>query len=466
MKQPRLEETSMDSNAALDSYSVMMAEYPQDVNNNGIQGSGSRLMESGDSAMYPPGQKFGGSAMLSDSVDIRSCVLLGNPQPFRTWNGQVWIQPRDVKGMSEWLHKFAEQGSIVVENSEPINNNSIGDIVHQHHHHQQQQHQHHHHHHQHQQQPQNDTGTRNMINITENTIQNNSRIGILNNNHLTTTSSLPPMAMASSREFQFHNNEKLQNSNFAKVTARRLQTHIRQFKQDTGFSLWMRNDLAGWIEDRGKYELETLRLKAKDYVIKTHSVHKKLDQPETVLAAAHQRISTILNDNAPPISKTFHLRRSHKLPAFELSHSENNNNTNKMDQNKQQSRLRQHGTSTINNLSSRILATQPPPIKHKIIPFKEKQEEPYIPPPVLDGSSKFSPICGITSMRPVQRYTRRTALPNKLPRASSVVGIGYEESEHTGLDAVEAAAVQAAIACNERNKEYKRKKLALASRRG
>ena len=61
------------------------AEYPQDVNNNGIQGSGSRLMESGDSAMYPPGQKFGGSAMLSDSVDIRSCVLLGNPQPFRTW---------------------------------------------------------------------------------------------------------------------------------------------------------------------------------------------------------------------------------------------------------------------------------------------------------------------------------------------------------------------------------------------
>merc|ERR1712166_358015 len=180
--------------------------------------------------------------------------------------------------MSEWLHKFAEQGSIVVENSEPINNNSIGDIVHQH-----------------QQQPQNDTGTRNMINITENTIQNNSRIGILNNNHLTTTSSLPPMAMASSREFQFHNNEKLQNSNFAKVTARRLQTHIRQFKQDTGFSLWVRNDLAGWIEDRGKYELETFRLKAKDYVIKTHSVHKKLDQPETVLAAA--RISTILNDN-------------------------------------------------------------------------------------------------------------------------------------------------------------------------
>ena len=50
---------------------------------------------------------------MSDSVDIRSCVLLGNPQPFRTWNGEIVAAPRDQKAVSTWLQTFTDDAQVV-----------------------------------------------------------------------------------------------------------------------------------------------------------------------------------------------------------------------------------------------------------------------------------------------------------------------------------------------------------------
>ena len=461
MRQPRgvLEETSADSNAVLDSYSVMMAEYPRE--NVGSVHGGSRLLDgmmsgghagmgsnihgkggvsSGGSGMMMTDGGDGngnGSGLLNDSVDIRSCVLLGNPQPFRTWSGEIYTKPRDMQGTTTWLRKFAEHEQEISGGNPSGSSGGNGTAM--------------------------GASCSAVVMHGNQFMTDNNNTNTTNNTTGSASSSLLeelPVPLASSREFRFRT-QKGKTTRFADITAKRLKTHIRRFRQDTGFSLWMRKDVAQWTEDRSTYALERLNLKAQDWKIQTHHRYQSMDLPQTVLSSAHARISDDLEQKRPPTSSVVSLKNSYLLPAVEMSNERSVGHT-------KGGRLRGHGVSTINHLSSRRLATQPPPEKHKIVPFKEMSNHPgadmLLPEPLLNSSSIFSPLCGITSMRPSEKYRRRQVLPDDLPSADTVVGLGYEATDHQGKHAEEAAAVQASIKCAERNLAYKRKKIEAASR--
>jgi hypothetical protein len=406
-----LDTVSADTNQVRDSYSIMMAEYPKD----GM--SGLLPEQASASSTYQPGTsshiKFdaSNSNVLNDSVDIRSCVLLGNPQPFRTWRGEVTTAPRNVKAVSKWLQKISgekNESTSEQEQRTPMPHDRVGNV--------------------------------------ESMDRTSPATGF---DH-------KPRHQASSREFHFQT-KQAQQSNFAKITAQRLKAHVRQFRQDTGFSLWMRKDVSGYIEDRGHYNLERLSLKAKDFQIKTNQKYKPMDTPKNVLNDAHQRMNDQLEKTIQPLLEThMELKQSFLLPSVIVPNSTG-----------QHPPQRNHAVSTIHHLSEFIKPTPAPIKKYVVVPFKEMMKrEPYVPPPVVDSTSGFQPICGITYAKATGKYQRRYALPVNLPEAKSVVGLGFEMSTHVGKDAEEAAAVQAALACRKRNVEYKLKKLRNASRRG
>jgi hypothetical protein len=435
-------------------YSLMMAQYPKDEDMSGLLPEDHQSTSSAFQIGLQSNIKFDGSqsGLMNDSVDIRSCVLLGNPQPFRTWDGEVTAAPRDVRAVSLWLQKFSGgmrskkssnhgRGNRVVRNSGVIKNSngesgtniqfgnaSIGSVG--------------------------SGESRGSLVYTPN-VHSRGQNTISLGTHNSVDVNKDTKHLSSSREFRFQTKDA-RKTKFAKVTSKLLKAHMRQFRQDKGFSLWMRKDLSGYIEDRGHYNLERLSLKAKDFQIQTSQKYQKMDSPKVVLRDANNRMNDRLEKTALPPETNLHLKKSFNLPSVIVPNSTG-----------QKRQQRSHKVSTLHHISEFIQATPAPVDNYKIVPFKEMGlPAPYVPPPIIDSSSTFSPICGITRTNQPEKYQRRYALPVDLPEAKTVVGIGFEMSTHIGKDAEEAAAVQSAIAAQKRNVQYKLKKLRSASRRG
>ena len=389
---------------------------------------------------------------MSDSVDIRSCVLLGNPQPFRTWNGEIVAASRDQNAVSTWLQTFTDDAQVVESGgggggggggSGVIGTDTSG------------------------------TGTgrgsgggsgsgsgsggsgRIIGGSSTGPVLGGSRVVPEEKELHGQDPASPPLA--SSREFRFRT-RGAKSTSFAEITSKRLRTHLRQSRRDTGFSLWMRGDVLSYVEDVNDVQTKRRSLQAQDVRVRTNRAHVPLDVPEVVLADAHHRVVTNLEEMQLPPPVKIHLQSSFLLPSVILPNDQPT---------KLRPKLRSMKVSTIHHISKFRPATLPPEIKHVVVPFKEMGVPvPEVPPPCLDETSTFQPICGLTSMRPPEKYRRRYALPQRLPPASSMVGHGYEEANHRGSEADEGAAVQAAIAAEARNKEYKRQKLKRAMSRG
>jgi hypothetical protein len=219
----------------------------------------------------------------------------------------------------------------------------------------------------------------------------------------------------------------------------------------------MRGDVLSYVEDVNDVQTKRRSLQASDVRVRTSRTHVPLAVPEKVLADAHDRVIATLEQKQEPAPLDLHLQSSFLLPSVVLSNDQ---------QHPLRPKLRSMRVSTIQHVSKFRPATLPPEIKHIVVPFKERVVEPVMPPPCLDETSRFQPICGLISLRSAEKYRRRAALPFSLPPASSMVGHGYEEANHRGREAEEASSVQAALAAEERNKEHKRQKLKRAMSRG
>ena len=327
---------------------------------------------------------------LSDSVNIRSCILLGRPQPFGTWNGQYITAPEGIELTEKWFESFNLHKN--KDNTKP------------------------------------QTKMAKNIQSVSKFVKESKR------------------PMASSREFRF-STSKARSTRFAKVTTDRLRAHTRHCRQDQGFSLWMRGAVAGYYRDRADFKLKQLSTKAGDLQLLINKEYRKLDDPGKILLQSHATVNDRISENSKISTQ---IERENGRWWWTGNG-------------------RRYGVSRILNQSSANLATQPPPKPWPISQPVVKSDIPLSPPPVIDSSSTFRPICEIQSSEIPGKYWRRKLLPIDVldPPANSVAGAQVDPHlvSRAGQEgSAEAMAVQAALDSAERVKAEKKRRLRLASR--
>ena len=355
---------------------------------------------------------------LSDTVDIRSCVLLAHPQPFRTWDGQNVSAPRDLASIRTWLKRFEDRSR---HNATKTGEEELY------------------------------VGTHSMLHQQSSTINDSGRTGSMASMSTSVAGSTigkgvdHPDPISSSRDFRFQTS-KGNATRFARVTKDRLRVHTRRCGQDQGFSLWMRGDVAPYFKDRSECNRKRLSTKAGDIKILTKKRHQRLDGPETVLMQAHRYVNGHISTDSQLASR---VERENGRWWWTGNG-------------------RRYGVSTILNQSAAHLATQPPQTPWPIAqPIDNRLPVPP-PPPVINSTSGFRPICMIHSTQEPEKYWRRKLLPLDVldPPAKLVAGANADVTimMRGGQDATEAKAIQAALDCAERVKAEKLRKIRAASR--